>query len=407
MKILVVTQYFWPEEFRINDLTKELIKKGHKVTVITGYPNYPDGKIYKEFSSNKNRYSNYEGVVIDRTFILPRGKNKVSLFLNYLSFIFSATIKLLTKYSKDDFDVIFVYEPSPVTVCLPAIFFKLKAKIPIVFWVLDLWPETLKTIGAVSSKALLKVIDSLVIYIYRNCDLILGQSESFCKAIKLKSPDSKIKYFPGWSEKIIQSKDAPAVIKQIEQDNSFKFIFTGNVGEAQDFDSLVSAVKNLKNESLNFIFYIIGEGRDLERIKRIVEDSSLTTHIKFLGRHDIVHMPHFWNAADVLYVSLKDSEVFNMTIPAKIQNYMQTGVPILGMIGGETKKIIESSRCGLVSNSSISNDLDTKIKEFYYMQKSDRNVLGANGINFSSKVFNRDKLITQLEKYFQELTQKK
>ena len=187
MRILIVTQYYWPEIFRINDLTDDFVRRGHQVTVLTGVPNYPAGSVFPEYADNPNAYKTYKGVDIVRVPIVVRGKGDFQLFLNYLTFIISSTAIGLFKLRKQSFDSIFVFQPSPITVGLPAIAFRYLKKSPLVFWVLDLWPDTLQAVGAVRSKLILSVIRQLVSFIYNHCDLLLGQSKSFLPHIQKNS----------------------------------------------------------------------------------------------------------------------------------------------------------------------------------------------------------------------------
>jgi len=180
VRILIVSQYFWPEDFRINDLCAELVKRNHQVTVLTGKPNYPDGFVYLEFHKNPSDFYKYEGANIIRVPMILRGRgSSFQLLMNYISFAFSASLWGWMKLRKLEFDVIFVFEPSPVTVGLPAIFLKKAKNIPVVFWALDLWPETLEAIGVIKSKVLLNLIGKMVSFIYNRFFCRLGQT-NFC-----------------------------------------------------------------------------------------------------------------------------------------------------------------------------------------------------------------------------------
>lgn len=179
MRILIVTQYFWPESFRINDIALGLRDKGHKVTVLTGQPNYPAGSFFPGYGFFKKIREDYNGVDVVRVPLLPRGSGGgVRLVLNYLSFAFFASI-LAPFRCRSGYDVIFVYEPSPITVGLPALLLKKLKHAPIMFWVQDLWPESLSATGAVRSAWVLKLVERLVRSIYRGCDVILVQSRAF------------------------------------------------------------------------------------------------------------------------------------------------------------------------------------------------------------------------------------
>ena len=203
MRLLVITQYFWPENFRINDLVTEFTRKGHEVTVLTGIPNYPDGRVFEMYHANPSHYDSYEGARVVRVPMISRGTSGFQLFLNYVTFAVSASVAGMFKLRNLEFDVVLAYEPSPVTVGIPAIVIRSVKRIPMVFWVLDIWPETLKAVGVVKSKWILKLVGSLVSYIYQRCDLILAQSKSFISKIENYSGKNKnIEYFPTWAESV-------------------------------------------------------------------------------------------------------------------------------------------------------------------------------------------------------------
>ena len=247
MRVLVISQYYWPENFRINDLTEDLVRRGHQVIVLTGVPNYPSGSIFPEYANQPKGYYSYKGVEIVRVPIVVRGQSGVQLALNYLSFIVSATVVGLYKLRKQQFDSIFVFEPSPITVGLPAIAFRYIKKAPLVFWVLDLWPDTLEAVGVVRSERLLKLVGRLVSYIYKRCDLVLGQSKSFISHIRKYAGHDRVAYFPGWAESVftVDQFRSPKV-----RSNSAKFniVFAGNVGVSQDFPSVLKAMERLKDD---------------------------------------------------------------------------------------------------------------------------------------------------------------
>jgi len=197
--ILVVSQYFWPENFRINDLAADFVRRGHKVTVLTGWPNYPDGQFFRDFQENPARFDEYKGVTVVRVPILPRGQGGVRLMLNYISFALSASLLGPWRLRQKKFDNIIAYEPSPITVGVPAVVMRAVKCAPLSLWVLDLWPETLEAIGVVRSKVMLKLVGCLVSLIYQGCDLILAQSKSFIPQIaKYAGSRKRIEYFPSW-----------------------------------------------------------------------------------------------------------------------------------------------------------------------------------------------------------------
>ena len=248
MKILILSQYFWPENFRINEIAMELTNLGNKVTVLTGKLNYPEGKIYNEFLKDKKFFCNYNSVNITRIPIIPRRKGRINLLINYISFVLSACTYGLYKLRDEKFDLIFVFQTSPVLVGIPSSLISKIKRIPQVFWVLDIWPETLESVG-IKNKFIIEIVRNLVRKIYLNCDVILAQSKSFVKNIKrYKSLKSKqILYFPVWSELNYDSRlieKYPA----IKTKKVFTILFAGNIGKAQDFESVIKAIKFLSKK---------------------------------------------------------------------------------------------------------------------------------------------------------------
>ena len=406
MRILVVTQYFWPENFRINDLCAELVSRGHEVSVLTGTPNYPEGALFPQFVSNPANYNTYKGCSIIRVPVQVRGSgSSLKLLLNYASYVFSASFIGLFKIRKKQFDVVFVYEPSPVTVCLPALLIKKIRKVPVVFWVLDLWPETLEAIGVVKSPKILNLVGHLVRFIYNRCDLILGQSRAFHTGISRYCDDpDKIKYFPSWSEAVFTEADISPAIELENHKNVFKILFAGNVGEAQDFPAILNAAEILKVRKINAEFFIIGDGRALDWVQSELVRRNLKECVFLLGRHPLESMPNCYAASDALLVTLKKSPAFSMTIPGKVQSYMAAGKPILTMLSGEGSRVVEEACCGFVADSGDYEKLIDNVEKMIRLSCEDLNALANNAKTYAHNEFDRDKLISQLEGWFVDLS---
>ena len=251
MRVLIITQYFWPENFRINDLASGLKERGHKVTVYTGIPNYPDGRFFTGYGFFRNVRQDHNGLEVIRAPLLPRGKgNRISLAINYVSFALGASI-LAPFLCRKKHDLIFVYEPSPITVGLPALVLKKLKSAPVFFWMQDLWPESLSATGAVNSKSILKMAEGLVRFICRRCDRILIQSEAFSSPVqRLGVIPERILYFPNSAEDLYRpmqlDKDA---IERSLIPAGFRIMFAGNIGAAQDFKTILAAAERLKEYS--------------------------------------------------------------------------------------------------------------------------------------------------------------
>lgn len=396
MKVLLVTQYFYPENFKSNDIAIELTKRGHEVTVLTGLPNYPEGRIYESYGFFKRTRGNYEGVNVIRTWLVPRGKGGgVRLFLNYFSWAFFASIRAVFLSFQKKFDIILVHEPSPITQGFPAIVLKKIQKIPLHFWVLDLWPESLTSAGGINNKYVLSLFTKMVKYIYNNSDKILISSQGFKESILAKGNYvEKLIYFPNWAEDSILKGNVDYPIPNLPK--GFKIIFAGNIGVAQDVDSIIHTALILK-EKIDIHFVFIGDGRSKGKLEDFVLKNDLNKTVHFLGRFPIDAMKTFFNQADVLLVSLKDEIIFNLTVPAKLQAYLCTKKPILGMLNGEGAEIINESKCGFSVNAGDSEGLSKIILEIYEMSIEERINLGNNGFNFYEDNFTLEKCIDNLE----------
>ena len=398
MKVLIVSQYFWPENFRINDLAKGLVERGHEITVLTGIPNYPEGKFYPGYGII-NHQQEYSGVRVIRVPLIARGRGgSLRLFANYLSFAFTACL-LGPFLCRGKFDLIFVCQLSPVTVGLPALLLKKIKRIPIIFWILDVWPESLSATDAIRSPGILKMVDLLVRFIYRRCDKILVSSRGFMPSVAGKVDDpSLLDYFPNWQEpeyldKITDTPDMPI---------GFRILFAGNVGAAQDFETILSTADKLKGYH-DIQWIILGDGRRLAWVKKQVQRRELFTSFHVKGHYPPEAMSAFFMQADVMLVTLKRDPVFALTVPGKIQSYMASGRPIVAAIDGEGGRLISESGSGLAVPAGDVDALADAILTMYRMPKEQREKMGHRGKRFGEENFEREKLIDRLEGWMRAL----
>lgn len=404
MRLLIVTQYFWPENFRVNDLVKEMVKRGHSVTVLTGYPNYPDGKIFKEFLQAPDNFSNLDGAEIIRTPLVPRGNGAFRLLLNYLCFAVSASIWGAWKLRRRQFDVIFTPQLSPVSLALPAVLLRFLKRIPHVMWVLDLWPDTLEATGTLRSKKMLGLVGKLVGFIYFRTDLILAQSKSFVPQIKkLAKKNAHVEYFPSWAEAIFDEQDVlPAAEIAAKEPMDFNIMFAGNIGDAQDFPAILKAAELLK-EQKHIRFLIVGDGRLASWVSQEIVRRDLTGSVKLLGRYPLERMPAFFKHADALLVSLKAEPIFSMTIPGKLQSYLAAGIPILAMLDGEGAEVLRNNDAGYVCAAGDAPGLAAMILKMTSLNRSEQEKLGAKAKALGSSEFDRTQLMLRLEQRFNEV----
>lgn len=400
MHILVVTQYFWPEQFRINDLVNELVRLGHQVTVLTGMPNYPHGKWFPGYSWCKPRQETYAGATIKRVPLWPRGHGRgYQLILNYFSFMISAMVCGIFR-CRDDYDAVFVFQTSPVTVAYPAILFKKLYKIPLIMWVQDLWPESLSAVGAVKSKRILNWVESWVRGIYRHCDLVLVQSKAFIPKIRQQGvPQEKLIYFPNWAETnyVPRSKqEIPSEIKdKIPQ--GFVVMFAGNLGAAQSLPTLMTAAKQLQSYK-DIHWVVLGDGRKREEFLLNIEKQQLS-NIHWLGHKPMEQMSDYFGLADVLLVTLRRDPIFELTIPSKVQSYLACAKPIVAALDGEGGRVIQEAQAGIVVPSEDGQALAEAVLRLYKMTPQQRETMGLQGYEYFQQHFNRDKLIADFLVY--------
>jgi colanic acid biosynthesis glycosyl transferase WcaI len=369
MRVLIVSQYFWPEYFRVNDLAIEL-QKNYEVDVLTGYPNYPEGNFYKEFLLNKKKFKKLENVNIYRVPIFARKKgNKFQLFLNYLSFLISGIFFSAFLLRKKKYDYIITFATSPIIVALVSIFLAKLKKSKHIIWVLDLWPDVLNDLNIIKKKNFLfKLFKLIVVYIYRQSDIILCQSLSFKKEIisqdyKLKK---KIYFFPSWPEDLVINNNSLNSVNEKYDSNFTNVVFAGNIGESQNFDLVTKVFKNLNNCKIRL--YVLGEGRDFKKLKDLKIRENVD-NLFLLGLKKFEDIQYYLSNADFLLISLQYKKTFNFTIPGKFQTYLQYKKPILGFIGGETNQIINKYKIGKAFNYVNDQSFVKDVENFFLVNE--------------------------------------
>lgn len=396
MKILIVSQYFYPENFRINNLALELKKRGHEITVLTGLPNYPKGEYFEGYDDTKNCDEVWNDIPVYRCKLRPRKTGSVNLIRNYVSFVIEANKKLKELQNKD-FDLIYVFEVSPITVALPAIKLKKKKNIPVIINIQDLWPENIVAVTGMTNPIIIGLVNRMVNYIYRHCDLILTASPSFVSKIKERINDKdKVRYWPQYST--VNKTDEEVSIYDKEY---FNIVFTGNIGEAQGIDLAIEAAKILKDKKI--CWHFVGEGRSKEKLEKQVNEYGINDRVKFHGFHPEKEIPKYLKDADAALLILKPNPVFEMTIPAKLQTYLACGVPLLGCVSGEGKRIIEESKAGIVSEDISVDGLVKVCNQFIELPIDLLNEYKERSYCYGKSNFNKNKLISDLEKYMKKI----
>lgn len=391
MNILVISQYFWPENFRINQLCK-FLSKTKNVTVLTGKPSYPNSNLFLKLK----KINRYGKINIIRIPTFPRGSNNISLFLNYFFFIIFSVFYSFLLSIRIKIDKIVVFGTSPPNGLIAAHIIRIIKKVPIYYWILDLWPNTLAGLGFSKKSFFYKMIDKFMNYNYKNCKYIFCQSNSIKKIIskKIKYKNSAI-YFPSWCENLPFKKKT--IFERKISNKNFNIMFTGNIGAAQDFESVIKSAKILKKNHL-IKWIIVGSGRYNKKIKYLISVNKLKNNFLFITQQKPSYIKYLSSLSDCLLISLKKNSVFSKTIPGKLSNYMECKKPIVGMISGETNKIIKEAKCGLCCNSGDYKVLAKVILKMKNKTDSQRKIMGEKGYAYSKEYFNKKKILKKFEK---------
>lgn len=405
MQVLIVSQYFWPENFRINDVAKTMSMKGIEVEVLTGKPNYPQGVIYPTYNAWWCQKDSHQGIRINRIPLRARGYGSLSLALNYLSFVMSGFIFAPLMLHKKRFDVIFIYAPSPILQAMPAIFLGWVKGCPVVLWVQDLWPESLSATGYIRNKVILKIVELFVRFIYRNVDLLLVQSQAFVEPVRELASGTPVAYYPNSVDDTFASPATVASPFVAGLENGFSVMFAGNIGSAQAVDVMVEAATLLK-EFQDIHFVVLGDGSCREEMLDAVKQHGLT-NIHLPGRFPVEMMPSFMQKASALLVTLADQPIFALTVPSKVQAYMAAGRPIIACLNGEGARLVVEAQAGLATPAENPRALADTILNLYMQSPEEREIMGNNGRLYYKEHFNHDRLVDQLIEHFQKVLKDK
>lgn len=380
MRILVLSQYFWPESFIINDIVRVLDEQGHQVVVATGKPNYPDGAVFAGYRAEGMQRELFLGrIEVVRTPIWPRGRGGVkNLMLNYTSFVLSGLCCFPWMLRNQRFDAILVFAPSPILQAISAVPLKWLKKAKLVLWVQDLWPESLAATGYVRNRRALAVVGWLVKNIYACCDALLVQSRAFFEPVSRYAPSGRIVYFPNSMDvraKVSECSLPPVLAELLT--HHFCVVFAGNLGTAQALDTLLEAAAQLRDDPA-FRLVLVGSGSQLAWVESQLEAQALD-NVVLAGRFPMEVMPLIFDRASALLVSLKDEEIFAQTIPSKIQAYLAAGRPILASLNGEGARVVQESGAGFVSPAKQTQPLVRNIRRMMALDASAREAMGRAG----------------------------
>ena len=398
MNILIVSQQYWPENWRIVDAAEELVRRGQRVTVVCGVPNDASGNLLPEYRDSTKWIQSHNGVSILRVFDHPRKRGDFNLFAKYMSFANKAT--KLIKTLAGDFDVVFSNQLSPVMQVQPAVVYGKKWNKPVLMYCYDLWPESLAARGVTSNgitkpiyRHYLKVSRSL----YNAVNRILVTSPDYLSYLNQVDlvPETKMDYLPQYAEDIFSKKANPL----LPGSTKHNFVFAGNVGMAQDIECLLKAARQLEKDP-EISVHIIGAGSDMTSCQRMAEQLKIS-NVVFHGNMPLENMPGAYESADALLVTLSDVSFLRYVLPGKLQSYMEYGKPILCAANGATPKIISEAQCGYSVDSGDFMGLAQLMQKIASMSSAEKDALANNAQNYSKSHFDRktffDRLETELE----------
>ena len=396
-KILVVCQHYYPENFQITPICEQLVKDGYDVTILTGLPNYPTGIVPDEYKKG-HRDEIINGVHVVRGYEIGRRKGPLWLAINYVSF----TLSFLHKVNvlSGDFDIVLVYQLSPVLMALPGIKYANKHKVPLMIYCCDLWPESMKMYIKNEKNILFRIMKRMSQKVYSRADVLAVQSKSFIDYMEQTHgiKRDKMIYMPAFADETYLETDFTS------DDNLVDFVFLGNLGIAQNLISVLEAVNKIKDVP-NFKVHFVGDGSCLGQMKEFVNNNGLEDIVQFYGRRPVEEMPKFYKLADACLVSLKADNATGLTLPSKVQGYMAAGLPIIGMIDGSAQEVIAEAKCGLCVNA---DDVDgfARVMKNFIENKEEYRDFGLNGRKYFKDNCNKRKLLDSIEKSIDNLIER-
>ena len=379
-RILIYTNHFYPEQFKINEIVDWLSSKGSHIRVITGLPNYPSGKIIKRYPDTFSKK-----ILINRLFLIPRGSgSNLMLISNYISYFISCFVfTIYIALFKKKYDVVFVHHTSPIFIAFHPVVYSFFKKTKKILWDLDIWPESLQAVGVVKSSYIISTLEIMVKWVYSKYDSILVSSKSLSSVVKQRF-DGKIIYFPNWADKVIEDNKIDDNNSFLINTKKFNIVYTGNIGKSQNFRALLKTIENV-DDNIHWTF--VGDGRFKSQLINLIDLKNLSAKVSFIDQVNIDLIPSIVSKADSLFLSLKSDVIFSKTVPAKLQTYMALGKPIIGVLKGEGAQLIVDSNCGIVEENYNYEDLAKKINSFASKNRSELIKKGKNAKKYYFKHF--------------------
>lgn len=430
LRIAFVSQYFFPEQFSNNTIVEDMVARGHEVDVVTGVPNYGRDTFFDGYSNRARREEDWRGAKVHRAWSIPRGRRAAQLLLNYITFPVTGSWTALRRIRGRP-DVAFVSMLSPPFQALPAILLRRFRGTPVVYWVQDIWPESATHTLGLQNPLIVRPLTAVCRWIFRRADMVLVQSEAFPPMVeRFGVPAGRIRVLPNTAPPMYRpmtAEEAPeqrALMPPGMRDAGmrdagmpdagtpgaggagpvFRLMFAGNIGESQDFDTLLAAAALLRDHALHWV--IIGSGRDLDRVRGRVAELGLEGRVHLLGRHPEETMPGFFAQADALIVSLRDNDIFRLTVPYKVQCYMACGRPVLAVISGEGARVVEESTGGLGVPPGDPERLAQAIRQLMAMPPEARQDMGRRARAFYEANYSRERVYGNLETWLREAAER-
>ena len=389
--VLIITERFYPEEFGINDLAQAWQAKGYEVAVLTQAPSYPFDKVYEGYKNKLFQRETWKGIKIYRVYSLMGYKKGVLLkVLNYLCFAFFAS--LVSLFIGRKYNSIFVYHIGPLTQAIPAVLIKKIFGSKFYIWTLDIWPDSVYAYGFKKKVLSEKLLDSFVKFVYKNCETVFVSCKGFKQKIEKYVPDARITFSPQWAP---DDLNFDRVTPHELLEGGFNFTFAGNIGKVQNLENVIRGFARLSEFNRQIKLNIIGDGSNLENLKRIVKEENIR-NVFFWGRKPLKEMPRWFEGSNVLIISLIDEPIFSLTVPAKFQAYLASGKPIYCVMKGEVADLVINNKIGFVSHPNNIDDIKTGFEKFLSAPKHELQVFGSNMKSLLANEYDRDKIIEQM-----------
>ena len=386
-RILVVSQHYWPENFRIADICRGFTEDQIEVDVLCGLPNYPKGEWFDGYRYSGPRRQTHDGVEIFRAGEIRRkGNTSVRIFLNYISYPLTAVLNLPRLHGRK-YDAVFCYETSPVLMLFPAILYAKLHRLPLTCYVLDLWPENLYSVLPVHNRLLRTIAEKVSHWHYRRCEKLIAMSPALEEKLRAVAPRAQLTTIPQYCEDLY-ARDVFDANLEKRFKGRFNVLFAGNISPAQDLGLLVQCAEKLRQDKRADIhFIIVGDGMSRTNLEEEIRGKDLSSYFTFEGQHPVTDIPAYHTMADALFAALAKSDELGLTVPAKITSYMAAGRPCL--VAG----------CGLTSPAGDAHALYQNLLALAAMSPEQRTAMGQAGRAYFEQHFRRSKLLKKLEQF--------